>query len=413
VREIDPLIEELRTGYPEMYEVNREGLADWFEARVDAFLASGRFDDALDYLAQLRRLDPARAGDKRVLLVLQWARRERDQGQFERALDIYVNQLLPQSPEIARNRILDVLEQAEYQDRESDNLGRAIVLYERYGLEHVPTQAQRKLVDLWNELGFKHLNHGRLDDAQKSFTRVDQIKPGAATDGFLLLEHAERLDEVDPKDPLGLYELGEWCMGNGLLIEAKRAFLEAAETPALRTSSQAQLKFIDNTLNERELTRLVSQYEKGNYLDVLNGVHAFKGRPLSRGFRTQAEQLEQLTQDAIRLTVAERPQQAEVLWQQAERAFYTRDYASAQSLLRALIERYPDTPAGLRGEEFLGRIRPTLSLNQIEANPGAYARRATPEEDEGSDSPLGEEIRRLRRSPGSTVSDSSTELPSG
>lgn len=401
---IDPLIAELRSDYPEMYEVNRAQLADWFEARVDECLMSGSYDEAIDYLVQLRRLDPARAGDKRVLLVLQWARRERDQGQFERAIDIYVSQLLEQSPEIARNRILDALEQAEFKDREADNLGRTIVLYERYGLEHSPAVARRKLVDLWNEVGFKHLNAGRLVDAEKAFTRVDQLSPGAARDGFLLLEHEERLGELDEKDPLGRYELGEWCMANGLLIQAKQAFLDASETSALRTSAQAQLKFIDNTLNEQELTRLVSLYEKGNYLDVLNGVHTFKGRPLSKGFRQQAEQLERLTQDAIRLTVAERPQRAEVLWQQAERAFYTRDYATAQSTLRALIERYPDTPAGHRGEEFYRRIRPTLSLNQIEADPNRYRRASHAVEDVGGNSPLAEEIRRLSRSSGAEVS---------
>lgn len=409
--EAEALIEQLRTAHPEIYEVQREELADAFETRVDAHLEAARYDEAIDNLVLLRRLDPDRAGDKRVLLVLQWARRERDQGQFERAIDIYVNQLLQQSPEIARNRIVDALEQAEYLDRESDNLGRTIVLYERYGLEHAPTLARRKLVELWNEVGFKHLNAGRFADAEKAFRRVDDLNPGASRDGFLLLEHEERLAGIAGDDPLALYELGEWCMANGLLIQAKQAFLDASETRALRTSAQAQLKFIDNTLNEQELTRLVSLYEQGNYLEVLNGVHTFKGRPLSKGFRQQAEQLEDLTQEAIRLTVAERPQRAEVLWQQAERAYYTRDYATAQSLLRALIERYPDTPAGLRGEEFYRQIRPTLSLHQIEANPRDRPRHTGVREDVDGDSPLAREIRRLRGTAASEIPASASAAP--
>ncbi len=404
-----PLIEELKSDYPEAYEVNQASFADWFEKNVDESLRSGRYDDALDYLVYLRRLDPERAGDKRVLLVLQWARQERDQGHYEKALDIYLNQLMDQSPEIARNRITDVLEQAEYHDREREMLGRTIILHERYGLEHVPALSQRKLVELWNELGFKYMHQGELEEARKAFTRVDEIKPGAASGGFLQLEHAERRVRISDNDPLAYYELGEWCMKNEMWIEARQAFAEASETEALHATAQAQLKFIDNLLHEKELTRLLALYEKGAFMDVLNGVHTFKGQPLSRGFRRQVEQLEDLTQEAIRLTVAERPQQAEVLWQQAERAYYMRDFRTAQSTLRALIERYPDTPAGVRGEELYRRVRPTLSLNQLEAGPyDQPGHRAETSADEDR-SPLAEEIRRLRRSQSPPRSGSAAE----
>lgn len=410
-----PLIEELKANYPETYEVNQDSFADWFEQNVDHALRSGRYDDALDYLVYLRRLESERAGDKRVLLVLQWARRERDQGHYEKAIDIYLNQLLAQSPEIARNRIIDAMEQAEFADRERDNLGRTIALHERYGLEHVPGVSRRKLVELWNELGFKYLGEGRLKEAEKAFVRVDELKPGGAKSGFLQLEHDERLAEVGEEDPLGYYELGEWCMQNNLWIEARQAFEKASETEALSAAARAQLQYINNLLHEKELSRLLALYESGEFIEVLNGVHAFKGQPLSKGYRQQVEQLEELTQDAIRLTVAERPQQAEVLWQQAERAYYMRDFRTAHSMLRELIDRYPDTPAGVRGEELYRRLRPTLSLNQLERDP--YSSRpsfaptgeASGEEDSSA---IAEEIRRLR--PGSAPSGSANpEEPAG
>jgi tetratricopeptide (TPR) repeat protein len=392
---VDPLIAELQQSYPEAFDPARDQLIEWFERNIDEYLASRRYDYALDYLVQLRRLDPDRAGDKRVLLVLQWARRERDMGNYEKAIDIYVDQLLPASPEIARNRIADVLERAEIAGRNNGETGRSITLYERYGLQYAPDISRERLVRLWNELGFAHLRADRLDEARRAFARVDELNPGAASDGYLLCEHAERKSVLRGDDVLGHYELGEWALANGLLIEARRAFLVSADAGPLRAASQAQLRFIDNMMNESELSRLIAMYEKGDYANVLNGVYEFKGRPLSRGFRSQAEQLEQLAQDALRLTVAERSQQAEVLWQQAERAYYSRDYAAAHSLLRALIERYGDTPAGVRGEEFYRRIRPTLALNQIES-PRSRSARYSDEDDEGS-SGIAEEIRRLRR----------------
>lgn len=407
-----PLIEQLKAEYPETYDVHQASFAAWFEEHVDHALSSGRYDEALDYLVYLRRLDSARAGDKRVLLVLQWGRRERDQGRYEKAIDIYLNQLMAQSPEIARNRIIDAMEQAEFNDRERDNLGRTIALHERFGLEHVPNFSRRKLVELWSELGFKYLGQERLEEAEKAFIRVDDLKPGAARDGFRQLEHAERRSEIGENDPLGYYELGEWCLENNMWMEARRAFEQASKTDALYSTAKAQLQYIDNVLHEKELSRLLSLYESGEFIEVLNGVHAFKGQPLSKGYRQQVEQLEQLTQDAIHLTVAERPQQAEVLWQQAERAYYMRDYKTAYSMLRELIERYPDTPAGVRGEELYRRLRPTLSLNQLERDPYrsrpsySFGENRDGEEDKSA---IAEEIRRLRRGPSSPDSSSPGE----
>lgn len=395
VESASPLIDELQADFPEAFEVQRPAFVEWFEANIEECLATRRYDDALDFLTQLRRIDPDRAVETRILLVLQWGRRERDQGNFEKAIDIYIEQLLEISPEIARNRIVDALEQAEYADRAHENLGRTIALYERYGLKYAPSSSRGKLVQLWNELGYKHLHANRIDDARKAFTRVDAIKSGAAADGFLQCEHADRLAAMKEGDPIGQYELGEWCLANGLWVQARQAFLIASEADPIRPSAQAQLRFIDNTLHEKELSRLLQLYEDGKYLDVMNGVHEFKGRPLSKGFRQQAEQLEYLAKEAIRLTVAERPQAAEVLWQQAERAFFSRDYPAAQSLLRALIERYPDTPAGVRGEEFYRRVRPTLSLNHLET---ARSRSGgiTSTAEGGTSAALADEIRRLR-----------------
>jgi hypothetical protein len=73
------------------------------------------------------------------------------------------------------------------------------------------------------------------------------------------------------------------------------------------------------------------------------------------------------------------------------------------------MERYPDTPAGVRGEELYRRVRPTLSLNQLEG--GRYEnRRFSPDaRDDEDTSALAEEIRRLRRSQSPPVSGGSRE----
>lgn len=399
------LLTKLKSDFPRSFDLYKGDLINVIESQIDVALQAEKYSESIDLLEQLRTLDAERAGGKRVEFVLLWARSERDRGHFREALDIYNRQLKDESPRIAADRIMTTLAEAERDYRAKGKVGEVIGLYETYGLPASGLAATERLSQLWRELGTKFLHDGQMQMAREAFTRAEKLQPGTAVRDLSFCDYFEKKKALAPGDHVGFYDLGEWCLKAGLTEEARESFVDAAESEILRADAYAEIDKIDNSHAETELNRLLDLYGHGEYFGVIEGLGKLEAGNISPGFREQAEKLKKLTHDAITVSAEARPQQAEVLMQQAERAYFTGKRAEAFNLLNALTQRYSDTPAAARAQKFIRLVGPQVDLDKIErgaksdmtpaaAPASAASSGARPPDD--TDSAIADEIRRLR-----------------
>lgn len=362
----DELLERMAQEFARLFEAEKGSLSQGFNDEIDRALDGRDFARALELVIRFRRLDLDAAGDKQTLLDLRWARDEREKENYEKALGIYIDRLMDRSPEIAKNRIVDALAEAERLCRRRDELGRAIELYEIYGMPHTPNAVRGRLTRLWIDAGETMMDREAYADARRMFERAEGLTPGTSLRAIHRAEFAARSTTLAPTDALEHYRLGEWCVEMKLYPEARKSFEMASTSEPLRSTAWAQLSFVDNAIAEDELKQLVGFFEKGDYSATLEGLSRYQGQPLAPGLRKQAVELERLTRNGIYLRAKARPQQAEVLWQHAERAFYAGEVADSAMTLRTLIKRFGDTPAGVRAEIFYDKIQTHFDLDEIE-----------------------------------------------
>jgi len=398
--EISLLLKRLRESEARTLEMRHEDILKWLGAKTDEAIEEDDYSLALDLLLEMGRLDNTEAGSRRLEMAMLWARRERDRNDFATALRVYQDQLLPLSPQIALDRISVTLEEAEKHYRNTHELGRAIDLYEQFGMTHEPEQAEEKLIELWHEFGRGFLAQGEIAEARQVFERSESFVAGSAARELALCDHAEMKAGLAKDNFVGHYKLGEWCVEKGLLDEARDAFQVAGGSDVLRETVWEQVQLINDRQAEEELKRLLNLYEAGQYVQVIDGVIQFKSRAAAEGLHLQATQLERLARDAIAVSAAERPQQAEVLMQQAERAYWTGDVDGSHELLKTLMAMYSDTPAGARASQFYRTIKPRLDLNTLEKRRGRGeelgSSPGTGDRSSEVESGIAEEIRRLR-----------------
>lgn len=401
---IGPTLEALQKHDPGFASIPRGELEDGLAAAADQALEAKNFPAAMDLIRNLKRLNREKASALRVEMALLWARSERDKGRFESALAIYADQLQEESPAISRDRIQVTLEDAEKRLRDSGELDKVIDLYERHGPAVDAEWSRKKLAALWQEVGWMLLQKGQIEMARSTFGRANSVEHGSADKGMLTCDYEESRVALKPDDHVGFFKLGEWCAGAGLTKEARESFKTAAQSGTLRNAALQEIEAIENIEAEKELHRLLDLYEAGQHVDLLRQVRAFQARRVPEGLAKQAADLERLTRDAMVANQLERPQQAEVLMQQAERAFWTGDHQSAYNLLKTLLESFADTPASARGLKFYRAIRKRLDLEGLEQR-----RQAAPNLDDlkdeyrslaGSDDDVTKEIQRLREGTG-------------
>lgn len=399
------LLKEMRERHGKAYENARAQLVAWLSAKADDALGAGRHSEAIDLLVELRRLDPQAAGDRRAMLVLTLGREARDRGDYRRAIEQYESQLMDISPNIAIERIETTLLEAEVDYRAQGRLGRAIDLWEEFGATHLPEQAPGRLLNLWRELGRMFQADGKVGSARKCFGNAELIESGSADMELKQCDYLDRRAAIASTDYVGHYDLGEWALDAGLNEEARQAFDLASGSDVLRENAWTQMRRIDDALAEEELSRLMGLYDAGKFFELVERLGDFRERPLGPGLREQATRLGELARDAITLSASERPQQAEVLWQLAERAYYSGELDEAEQLIQTIIQRYAGTPAAERAAAFYRKVRPRMDLNRIERGRRATAIKSYGGADSPTTTPAAEssteiarEIERLKAS---------------
>jgi hypothetical protein len=155
-------------------------------------------------------------------------------------------------------------------------------------------------------------------------------------------------------------------MNQNLLQPALDEFRVAAQSKSVGPTAEDYIGQILNQLAETELLKIMDLFQAGEYAKVLNATQKFMGEEHPQGYLVQAKEIEDMTKESLQLRIAQRPQQAESLYQQAQRAFYQEQYAKAESLLKTLLEHYRDTVASGRAATLYALVRDKLALARLE-----------------------------------------------
>lgn len=341
-------------------------LLQWLNGEIERVMAKKEYLEGLALLKDMESVDLQAAQARRIQFFLEWARHHRQANEYEQALGIYRDYVASNYPQITEELVLRTLEEAENHLRLQDQLPRAAKLYEQFGLPLAPDHARRQLAELWRDQAWRLVRADALDEADYAFKQAEQYVEGSTTLDRQRMEYRRKLAQIEPGDLIGRYEIGVWALEQGLHKEALNEFRIAERSDIVGRNARAYIGKLQNILAEQELEEIMNLYEGGEFVRALNEIHQFHQAGYLPGYIAQARQIEELIREAMRLRAAERPQQAEALYQQAERAFYQDDYRQAQEKLETLLEHYPDSIVYPRARNLYQVVREKVLLQDLE-----------------------------------------------
>lgn len=318
-------------------------------------------------LVMLQKIDPRRAVGASIQFYLHWGSCERRSGRFESALRVYTQHMMAQAPEIAADRTTTTLIEAERSAREKNRLLDVVGLYETYGRKISPGYTNDRLALIWHDEGLARMWDNKLAPAREAFTTAEKYKKGIAARELLQCEWRERRAKLKPGDGKGHHELGQWCQEQELFNEALTEFHEAEGTPQLAADAAARIATIESKIAEAKLSEIMAFYEKREFMKVIDETRKFLGQEHPAGFLAQAKQIQDLARESMVLQVAQRPQAAEALYKQAERACNEEEYAKARGLLDTIMTHYSDTVTYARAAALSALVDQRLAVAAMEA----------------------------------------------
>ncbi len=355
--------------------ITREFMVGFWRVEVRRRLATQEHLSALEAIENLRQVDEGAGRSQRALWTLSRIGEARDQGDVLEALRLAVEELWPLMPQVARNRAAVLL--TELPDWATtgtlgiDRRFEAARSYLETDLRKImPLEAEGALEDLLLARGQSLLGDGRTTDV----LRLLQSSPltGSRERLKALAVRAEFLQKkanLDPKDPMGLYRLGEWAAEHGRQDWALDSFWQCLRYDDLRPLAEAQIRIVRNEVESKALEQAIARYREGDRFGALEALTPILERDQTGApspFHDEAERMASLIRRELHTESTKRPYQAEVLFQQAERAFFAGDHETAIRKLADVLRKYGDTPAAERADQLLPRVLRQVEIDQME-----------------------------------------------
>ncbi|MBI5154334.1 hypothetical protein HZA57_03770 [Candidatus Poribacteria bacterium] len=341
---------------------------DFLRGLVRRLVLQGRYQDAVEQIERLRLLEGPSAEDQLPLVNLAAAARARDQGDYEEALRQISTEIWPSFPEVARNRALVVLRlmtqwaQAEGRERDASRWIR------QHLISILPVESLTASMELVKSEAERHMRHG---EAFKAMRLIEQIpeneRPGELQRIWSQARFDVEFNDVATSDPLALFRLGQWAAKEDLYDEALLALETVRENPALREAADEQAALVKTARDLEKISEAVQLYQQGLLFearDLCNELLLSPDResPVAK----QAQELADAARKDLALAKQKRPYQAEVFYQQAERAYFTGSLDESWSLIDLLLTHYADTPAAERAANLLPSVAREFEIQLIE-----------------------------------------------
>jgi len=390
-------------------ETVRNWTLDFMRQYVKRLLRREEFEQAIAYVEKIRRLAGEKGDPEYPLSYLAEAAAFREVGQYGIAIDIIVNELHPAVPEIARNRAVYTMEQVRDQARLDGNYREALEtissLAELYPMEYAVVRDE-----LIASTAKNALDNNNPESALEYLEKIpeDEWSP-EMEDLYDLAELRYRKANLD-QDPLEMIKLAEWASDKELYQEALELLAKTRKNPNLRKVSDELTSNIRRKQDLKLLEEAEEAYQFGNMPRAIHLAGSVADNENRRSFlKEEAEKLLELARTAIEDEKEARGVQAEVIFQQGERAFFGGNFEGALKFLLLVLKEHPESPAAERAEELLPNVMRELEIAYLEGRtkelPSAI--REVRLSDIQRNEELGQEIAKLME----TLKEDTQELP--
>ncbi len=304
----------------------------------------------------------------RMLLILRADTIERKSGNYDAALNLLYQQLLPVSPTLAHERMAATLDLGLKEMINSKKFSDALKLLNRWAKKsntRNPQLVEATILEKWGQALLKEKKPKRARD---KFMLAFQLDPKRDTS---ILKHCDfeiRMLELSPTDYAGAYKTGQWAIEQGLISDAIRAFEHARKYSALYAAAEKQIFLLYDQIANDYFQRCLEHFENGDPEKTLEELNKMPAIPSTDRLGPRIRRLRSLCYQEINRRITNDVVQAEILYQNSERDYYLAETLqqriAAISDMKHLREIYPGTPIIKRVNYFIRQAQTQIRLEE-------------------------------------------------
>ena len=206
------------------------------------------------------------------------------------------------------------------------------------------------------QYGEQLIKRNEMERAEEFAKSVGKIDGAAGNYMMKLVDLQRKIVELDVQDVQGKYELAGWAKDNGLTVSSVALYKELYSDPDAGQNAKLQVQLIEQEKESNAFQMIANAMDSGKFSEVIRLGKRFQSEfPNGEYFDKVSAQLD-LAKFRLAQSEKLRPAKAEVLMQNAERAYFEKQYEVAGHLLLEIEADYGDTKAAVRARDLRRRM---------------------------------------------------------
>ncbi|MBN1477353.1 hypothetical protein JXA47_11420 [Candidatus Sumerlaeota bacterium] len=329
-------------------------------------LDEGDFERVQRTLEQMTAMDPTLSAQLRPIYLIRLANHLFQQGEWEAAITLVGENVLPTNPQVARLWLEMVFQELENMPLSGRPLSEIVPIFAIHYARYFPEDADKRLAELYRRLGEAHLARDEYDLARYAFNRHWELVDPDASVRPQVMEATlrEEASHLAPDDWENRIRLTVEMVDNELwdaALDQLEILSEAPDTD-IRVFATQQRRAIEGDLAQRLYAEAFDRYSNGDFAAALDILTENASYFSSARLIDEINELRRLCERRMHEEGNQRAYEALARFQEGERQFMVGQYEAAIPILEEVIRNYPETPAAQDAAARLSLARQFLAL---------------------------------------------------
>jgi len=359
---------QINPNFYELHPEERKEILTFLSDTVQSLSKRDELEKAFQLIEYINKIDKNISESLQIIIYLKLAYLELKNGFYEKALNIYIQKVMPISEndakvkiqEVVRKRIEEFLEEKQYKESEE--------FFNKYSSYFDENDKKLVLSDILKKYADDLFLTGDVFQAKEVYSEYYKLNDSGETPLVRRCEYEIRLKEIEENDFGERYKLALFCEENKLYDLAKKEFEFVANSNSQwKTNAELHRTVIKKEEELKNFEKIMDVYHSEDFEKVAELSKDYVEKHPESEFITEIREILKISLEKKELEKYKKKSQDILLYQLAEREYLKYNYSKAIEYIDELLKSIPEKNLREKAEFLKYKITQAKSLRELES----------------------------------------------
>ena len=354
--------------YFEHHPNERKEILTFLSDTIQSLSKKDEIEQLFELIDYVSKIDKEIADSLKIIIYLRLAHLELQNGFYDKALNIYVKDIMPISNDVAKTKVNECVKKRIESLLENNQYEDAKEFFNKYSTYFEEKDKKEILSNILKKYSDSLFLAGDFLKAKDTYSEYYTVMDSKEIPLVKRCEYEIRLREIEDNDYEARYKLGLFCEENKLYDLAKKEFEFVANNDnQWKKNAELHLTVIKKEEELKDFEEIMNDYQSEDFEKVADLSKEYVNKHPESELLTEISEILKISLKKKELEKYKKKSKEILLYQLAEREYLKYNFSKALEYVDELLKSVPDKNLREKAEFLKYRITQAKELKEIES----------------------------------------------